>query len=281
MRSGERQAAWFTVTPASNAAPGAYDLRAEAVFDGRTHGLAQRVIAYPHIQSHRLYAPARATARVLDVRVAPVRVGYVMGAGDQVPEAISRLGLEVTLLTDDQLASADLAAYDVIVIGIRASEGRPGIRREQRAAAGLRARRRHAHRPVSAAGLRGPRARPVQGRDGPRRPRHRRTCAGDSPAIRRIPLFTFPNRITDEDWAGWVQERNLYAFSTIGPELTPLLETADPNEPPQRGGQVYARLGKGQFVYTSYAWFRQLPAGVPGAYRLFANLLSLPKAPAK
>jgi hypothetical protein len=91
------------------------------------------------------------------------------------------------------------------------------------------------------------------------------------------PVFTTPNRITVADWADWVQERNLYAWSSFDPQYTPLLETADPNEPPQRGGELYARLGQGHYVYTSYAWFRQLPAGVPGAYRLFANLLSLGK----
>ena len=91
-------------------------------------------------------------------------------------------------------------------------------------------------------------------------------------------MFTFPNRITEDDWRGWVQERNLYAFATFDPQYTPLLETQDPGEPPQQGGELYARLGKGHYIYTSYAWFRQLPAGVPGAYRLFANLLALPKA---
>jgi hypothetical protein len=95
------------------------------------------------------------------------------------------------------------------------------------------------------------------------------------------PAFTFPNRIVPSDWDGWVQERDLYAFATFDPQYVPLLETNDPGEPPQRGGELYAKLGKGHYVYTSYAWFRQLPAGVPGAYRLFANLLSLPKAPAK
>ena len=92
------------------------------------------------------------------------------------------------------------------------------------------------------------------------------------------PAFTFPNRITSDDWDGWVQERNLYAFATFDPQYSPLLETRDPGEPPQRGGELYARLGKGHYVYTSYAWFRQLPAGVPGAYRLFANLLALPRS---
>ena len=81
------------------------------------------------------------------------------------------------------------------------------------------------------------------------------------------------------DFDGWVQERNLYAFTAFDSRYTPLLESADPGEPPQRGGQVYARVGKGSYVYTAYAWFRQLPAGVPGAYRQFANLISLSKAP--
>ena len=92
-------------------------------------------------------------------------------------------------------------------------------------------------------------------------------------------VFTFPNRITAADFDGWVQERNLYALGTLDSHYTPLLESADPGEAPQRGGEVYAEVGKGRYVYTSYAWFRQLPAGVPGAYRQFANLVSLSKAP--
>jgi hypothetical protein len=93
------------------------------------------------------------------------------------------------------------------------------------------------------------------------------------------PVFNFPNRITGADFDGWVQERDLYAFNTFDSKYTPLLQTVDPGEPPQNGGEVYARVGKGQYVYTSYSWFRQLPAGVPGAYRQFANLISLAKAP--
>jgi hypothetical protein len=119
--------------------------------------------------------------------------------------------------------------------------------------------------------------------------------AGGSPTIARVvderapvrvlapahPAFNFPNRITAADWEGWVQERNLYNFTTFDPGYTPLLESHDQGEAEQTGGQVHARIGRGHYVYTSYAWFRQLPAGVPGAYRLFANLLSLPKAPAQ
>ncbi len=94
------------------------------------------------------------------------------------------------------------------------------------------------------------------------------------------PLFTFPNRIGSDDWKGWVQERDLYGFTTFDPRYVPLLQCHDPGEGPQTGGEVWAKVGKGNYVYTSYAWFRQLPAGVPGAYRLFANLVSLAKAPA-
>jgi hypothetical protein len=97
--------------------------------------------------------------------------------------------------------------------------------------------------------------------------------------VPRHPVFNFPNRITPADFDGWVQERNLYSFPSVDPRFTALLETADPGEAPQRGGEVYGEVGKGRYVYTSFAWFRQLPAGVPGAYRQFANLISLSRAP--
>jgi hypothetical protein len=109
-------------------------------------------------------------------------------------------------------------------------------------------------------------------------PRDGRGCAGKD-LVPTHPAFNFPNKITDADFSGWVQERNAYAFSMFDSRYVPLLECADPGEPPVRGAEVYAELGKGRYVYTAYSWFRQLPAGVPGAYRQFANLISLSKAP--
>lgn len=94
-------------------------------------------------------------------------------------------------------------------------------------------------------------------------------------------IFNFPNKINDEDWKGWIQERTVFNFTNIDPKYTAALESHDPGEDKQTGGEVYVAMGKGLYVYTSYSWFRQLPAGVPGAYRLFANLLSLPKASGK
>jgi hypothetical protein len=95
------------------------------------------------------------------------------------------------------------------------------------------------------------------------------------------PVFNYPNKITDVDFNGWIQERNLYNWVTFDKQYTPLLESHDAGEQPNNGGMVFANLGKGTYIYTSYSWFRQLPAGVPGAYRIFANILSLPKAPRK
>ena len=92
------------------------------------------------------------------------------------------------------------------------------------------------------------------------------------------PVFNFPNKISGEDFKNWVQERNLYSFSTFDANYKPLLEAHDAGEAENKGGLMAAEIGKGKFVYTSYAFFRQLPAGVPGAYRIFANLLSLPKS---
>jgi hypothetical protein len=91
-------------------------------------------------------------------------------------------------------------------------------------------------------------------------------------------IFRWPNLITEKDFGGWIQERGLYFLDRWDERFTPLLESHDPGEPPRRGGMVMARYGKGTYVYTGYAWFRQLPAGVPGAFRIFANLISLPRA---
>ncbi len=273
---GERTAVVFQLTPATGTPEGHYQLSAEATIGDQKYQTAMQVLEYPHIQTHRLYEPALANARVFDVKVADVRVGYIMGSGDQVPDAIRRLGLPVTLLTSEYLATGDLSTFDTIVVGVRASEARPDFVAND-------------GRLLQFVKDGGTLIVQYQQPDYVTRkltpfPAEMATRVTDENAPIKVlqpqhPVFNFPNRITEADWNGWVQERNLYAFSTFDPQFVPLLETNDPGEPPQRGGEVYAHLGKGHYVYTSYAWFRQLPAGVPGAYRLFANLLSLPKAP--
>jgi LmbE family N-acetylglucosaminyl deacetylase len=274
--TGDAASVAFTVTAPAGRKPGAFEIAAEAVVNGIAHRTDLQTIAYPHIQTHRVYSPARAVAQVFDLKTAAVNVGYVMGSGDQVPEMLRRMGVPVTLIDDDALASGDLSRFDTIVVGLRASETRPAfvanhgrlLEYAQRGGAVVVQYQQNEY---------------VE-RNLPPYPADMSSRVTDEAAPVKIlvpdhPVFTFPNRIGPSDFDGWVQERTLYAFTTFDPRYTPLLETADAGEPPQRGGEVYARLGKGHYIYTAYAWFRQLPAGVPGAYRLFANLISLPKAP--
>ena len=278
--SGDKTSTPFIVTAPARRTAGSFDIAAEAVIGGATFSRDVQVVAYPHIQTHRLYWPATATAKVLDLKVAPVKVGYIMGSGDEVPDAIRRMGVDVTMLDADMLATGDLSRFDTIVVGIRASETNPDfvanngrlIDYMQRGGTMIvqYQQAEYANRmlppyPASPPTNANPR---VTDENAPVRilaPTH--------------PVFTFPNTITDADFNGWVQERNAYAFSMFDSRYVPLLECADRGEPPVRGAEVYAEVGKGRYVYTAYSWFRQLPAGVPGAYRQFANLISLSKAP--
>jgi hypothetical protein len=203
-----------------------------------------------------------------------------MGSGDEVPDAIRRMGVDVTMLDGDALATGDLSRFDTIVVGIRASEANPNfVANNGRVLDYVRRggtlivqyqQAEYANRNLPPFPAMPPTA---------ANPRVTDETAPVRMLVPTHPAFTFPNQISNADFQGWVQERNSYAFSSFGDQYTPLLETADPGEPPVRGAEVYAELGQGKYVYTSYSWFRQLPAGVPGAYRQFANLISLSKAP--
>jgi hypothetical protein len=275
---GDKTSAAFVVTAPAARTAGKYDITAEAVAGGNTFARDVQVISYPHIQTHRLYTPSTVMAQVLDLKVAPVKVGYIMGSGDQVPDALRRMGVDVTLIDEETLATGDLSRFDTIVVGIRASEARPefvanNARLQQYMERGGTLIVQYQQGEYEARNL------PPYPAQAPMNSRVTDETAPVTILAPNHPVFTFPNRITAADFDGWVQERNLYAFNTFDPKYTPLLETQDPGEMPQRGAEVYAEVGKGQYVYTAYSWFRQLPAGVPGAYRQFADLISLSKAP--
>jgi LmbE family N-acetylglucosaminyl deacetylase len=277
LEPGATFSAAFDVSPPATRMPGTYTFFAEVSAQDRAFAAGVQTVEYPHIQTHRLYTPASGVVQLFDLQVAPVRVGYIMGSGDEVPEALRRMGVDVSLLDDEAIASGDLSRFDTIVVGIRAAEARPAfvahqgrLRQfmERGGALIVQYQQQYASRgllpyPAEAAG-------------------NSRVTDERAPVTilePSHPLFTFPNRIVSEDFDGWVQERNLYAMTGFDSRYTPLLEAADPGEPPQRGGALYGRVGEGHYVYTAYSWFRQLPAGVPGAYRQFANLISLPQAP--
>jgi len=279
---GQKTALVFDVTIPGGATNGEYKIAAAATANGQTFDQAVRVISYPHIQTHRLYSPAVASVEVLDLKVAPVKVGYIMGSGDSVPDAIGRMGIPVTMLDESELTTGDLSRFDTIVVGIRASQVRPDFvanngRLLDYVKNGGTLIVQYQQQEYIQNGMAPYKA--EMARVGTSSAR----VTDENAPVKLLqpahPAFNFPNRINPNDWKGWVQERNLYSFTSYSSEYVPLLESADPGEQPQQGGELYAALGRGRYIYTSYAWFRQLPAGVPGAYRLFANLLSLSKAP--
>jgi hypothetical protein len=234
-----------------------------------------RVVSYPHIQTHRYYTNAETTVRVIDLKVAPVRVGYIMGSGDAVPDAIRQMGLNVTMLNEDDLASGDLSRFDTIVVGIRASEVRPDfVANNNRLLEFIRNGGTLIVQYQQAEYVR------LNLAPFPAQMSARVTDENSKVTVLQPEhaAFNFPNKITEGDWKDWVQDRTVSQFTTFDSRYTPLLESHDAGEAEQKGGEVYTEIGKGKYVYTAYAWFRQLPSGIPGAYRLFANLLSLPKA---
>jgi hypothetical protein len=277
LAAGEQRVLEVRVQPPARAAAGDYQVG--AAFEsagGARYDRGFALVDYPHVAPRALYRPATAKAAAFDVTVpAGLRIGYVGGAGDDVPDALARLGLAAEPLDAAALASADLSRYDVIVTGIRAYEVRPDLvqhnarlldyvrrggtlivqyNKYEYTAPGI------APYPLSIA-----------------RPHDRVT--DETAAVRVLDpahaVFNRPNRITAADFDGWIQERGLYFPREWDARYTPLLEMADPGEPPLQGALLVAKYGEGTYVYTGLAFFRQLPAGVPGAYRLFANLLAL------
>ncbi len=263
--------------PAQGVAPGSYELRAAAVAgDGRRHEGALQIIDYPHIRPRALVQGSTVQIRAAQIALPALsRVGYVRGASDRVPEALLAVGVPVELLGPDTLARGDLSRYDAIVIGSRAYETDPALvanngRLLDYARAGGLLLVQYQQYPFVDGGYA-----PYPLRIG--RPHDRVTdeTAPITPLDPAHPVFRYPNDIGPDDWRGWVQERGLYFAHDWDTTYVPLLETHDPASPELKGGLLVAPLGRGTYVYTGLSFFRQLPAGVPGAYRLFANLLGL------
>jgi len=288
-KKGEKTAVAFDVTIPANTKVNKYDLKAVAVVNNQTYDQSMQEIAYPHIQTHRLYTGATVSTQVLDLKVAPVRVGYIIGSGDSVPAAIRRLGLPVTMLEEKDLSTGDLSQFDTIVVGIRASQVRPDYvanngRLLDFVKNGGTLIVQYQQSEYIQNNLAPFPAKMEAVTNGTQRISNVRVTDENAPVkilVPGNPIFNYPNKIVASDWDNWVQERNLYTLTALDPQYTPLLETQDEGEPPVTGGLVYAKIGKGNYIYNSYSLFRQLPVGNPGAYRLFANMLSLPKATAK
>ena len=264
----------FTVKPPDQNNEGT--LRAIISIEGHDYSFERVRISYPHIGVQTLMPAAEAKLVRADIRNKGNRIGYIPGAGDDVPESLRQIGYSVKILSEPEITAKNLAQFSAVVLGIRAYNTQDRISNwlpelfDYVKQGGVVITQYN-----TLAELRTNQLGPY-----PLEISHARVT--DENAEVRIlapnhPLMTSPNKITSKDFEGWVQERGLYFPSKWDPAWTPILSCNDPKEKPLDGGLLVAKSGKGFFVYTSYSWFRQLPAGVPGAYRLFANMLSLGK----
>jgi hypothetical protein len=260
----------FKVIPPAQSMSG--EIKAIATVDGRTSSASVVILRYPHIPTQTLIEPATARLVRAEARVLSRSVGYIEGAGDEVPDALRQLGCEVQMIASEELATGALDRYDAIVTGVRAFNLRPDLRaniaRLNRYVEGGGRLIVQYNTADKSFGLLGPY---------PFRIGNARISVEESP-VRIVdsghPLMKTPNALSVEDFDGWVQERGLYFPVEWDARYQTLVSSNDPGEPPLAGGILFARHGKGSYIYTSYSWFRQLPAGVAGAYRIFANFLS-------
>jgi LmbE family N-acetylglucosaminyl deacetylase len=343
----------FVLRIPPSALPGDYPILAVATAGKWNFSRGFQRMSYPHIREQNFYRVSQTVAHLMALRLPPkMKVGYVMGTGDRVPEALEQMGVSVTLLDEQALAIGSFIGFDAIIIGIRAydvrrdldqnngrlldyvKEGGTLIVQYNSSSFGLKpsllrrseidsaekedqtSRREELLKELEA--LRGAQsaekiatfADPARqfgpypllrwqreeivregasvgraGRELERGVNDFDRIVDESAPVQILAaasrIFSFPNLITEKDFDGWVQERGLNFMRSWEEHYTPLLTSHDPGEKDQPGGMLFAKYGKGNYVFTGYSWFRQFPAGVSGAYRIFANLISLSRPQAK
>ncbi len=271
---GEDRTVKFTVTP-ENLQEKPYTITAVADYGGREYREGYHMTGYPGLRSYPLYTSSTYKTSGVDVKVATgLKIGYIKGSGDEVPASLEHLGIKVDFLT----AEGDLAKYDAILLGVRAYAARPEL-----AADNQRLLNYVKNGGVVMVQYNTPE---FDHNFGPypyimtSNPEEVTDEASKVQILApRNPVFTWPNRITEKDFEGWVEERGSKWMHSWDPHYEALLDTHDAGQEPQKGGLLYAKYGKGVYIYNAYAFYRQLPEGVPGAYRIFANMISLPKNP--
>jgi len=277
-RDGEEKNIVFRVTPQSvQAKP--YTITAVADYDGQKYTQGFITVGYPGLRPYPYYRPATYRTTGVDVKVAPgLKVAYVMGTGDDVARSLEDIGVHVTFLSAQDIASGNLAQYDAIVLGIRAYAARPELRTFNNRLLDYTKNGGtvvveyqtpeydHNYGPY-----------PLTLSSDPEK------VIEENNAVQILapsdPLLNWPNKITTADFDNWVEERGHDFMSEWDPKYIALTETHDTNQDPQKGGLLYARYGSGTYVYLAYAFFRQMPDGVPGSFRIMANLISAGKNP--
>ena len=270
-RAGEEKLVHFAVVPAAGETRAV--LKAEVQSDGQKFAEGFNVVTREDLDTFYFYHPAIQKVAMVSATLPPksLKIGYIMGAGDDILPVLQQLGLDAREISPQELATGDLKQFDTIVLGIRAYDTRDDLRK-------------HNQRLLDFANQGGTLV--VQNNSDsdagdyapyPAQASRERVSVEEAPVEILAPqdtIFSFPNKITRADFDGWIQERGVNFMSQWDDRYRPLLAAADPGEAPSKGGLLRASVGKGTYIYTGYAFFRQLPAGVPGAIRLYVNLLS-------
>jgi LmbE family N-acetylglucosaminyl deacetylase len=277
-KDGDDQSLKFHVVP-GRIEEKPYALTAVATYEGREYKEGYHSVGYAGLRPYNLYRASAYRTAGVDVKVAPgLNVGYIVGAGDDVPQTLVNLGINVRFLSAGDLASGDLSKFDTIVLGVRAYAVREDLKTfNSRILDYVKnggvvivqyntPEYDHRYGPY-----------PYKMGSNPEE-------VTDEHSKMEIlepsnPVFTWPNKITSKDFDNWVEERGSKFLESWDNNYKPLLETHDAGQDPQKGGLMYARYGTGVYIYNAYAFYRQMPEGVPGAYRLFANMISLGKSP--
>ena len=275
-KKGQESFYTFTLTPPADQNQGRITPQLTLTDNAKVYDRRLVIIDHPHIPTQTAALPGDAAVARVELRTAGRSVGYLQGAGDAIPEALSSIGLDVTAIDDVEASIGDLSKYDAIVIGVRAYNTLDRMPVYQPRL--LNYVKQGGTLIVQYNTNRGLKIGEKELGPYPLELSRDRVTVEDAPVkilAPDHPALNYPNKITAADFTGWVQERGLYFPNKWAPEYTALLGSHDPGEESHDGGLLVADYGDGHFVYTGYSFFRELPAGVPGAYRLFANLIAL------
>ncbi|MEM8894769.1 MAG: LmbE family protein, partial [Bacteroidota bacterium] len=276
MLKGAEQEFMFEVIPPSYQSEG--EVAAKVKMDGQTYNSSLTIIEYDHIPIQTLFTKSTAKVVNIDIVKRGQNIGYIMGAGDEIPASLRQIGYDVWEMSDEDITDENLASLDAVILGVRAYNTVPRLKFHQEKLLNFvnnggnmivqyNTNRRLVMEDVAPYPL-------TLSRD--------RVTVEEAP-VRILapdhPLIKGPNEITEKDFDGWVQERGLYFPNEWDDRFTPILSSNDPGETPKDGGLLVAKYGEGYYIYSGYSWFRELPAGVSGAYRLFTNMISIGMEP--
>jgi hypothetical protein len=274
-KAEEKEVILWVKPPAKNAQG---ILNFELEIEGKIYQDGIKEIAYDHIPTQTLFPAAQLKLVKLDAVRKRKKIGYIPGAGDEVAASLTQMGYEVNTLNDAQISSQDLSMYEAIVVGVRAYNTNEKLSTNKKKLMAYVENGGNLIVQYNTNSFAGP----FKGDIGPYPFKISRDRVTDenAKAVFELPnhaVLNTPNKITAEDFEGWIQERSIYHAGEMDAKYEAPISFADPGEKPNKGSLIIAKYGKGNFVYTGMAFFRELPAGVPGAYRLFVNLIELGK----